>query len=188
MLIKSNAEIRLEQDEPVAAIRQFVQVLRESSVDTEGTEIDLNLVTTSARGQTAVREFRPQRTKGASFADALAITEELTQLGPAKIKSMHLMLTAEGFRWKGSREGTKARLALLDGKSLQRRQRFSFYALLNFEEDSAEEPFHGEMLQKSSRKRNCASVLKPAGWPSAGMRRDVPLPRSCSSPRWFGTS
>jgi hypothetical protein len=160
MLIQSNAEIRLEQDQPVAAIRQFVQVLRESSVDTEWAEIDLNLVTTSARGHAAAQEFRPHRTKGASFADALAITEELTQLGPAKIKSMHFMLTAEGFRWKGSREDTKARLALLDGKSLQRKQRFSFYALLNFEADSAEEPFIGEMLQKIEQEAKLRFRLK----------------------------
>jgi len=148
MLIQSNVEIPVEQDHPVAAIRQFVQVLRDSSVDTEGAEIYLNLVATSARGQTAAQEFRPQRTKDGSFADALAITEELTQLGPAKIKSMHFMLSAEGFRWKGSRKGTKARLALLDGKSLQRKQRFSLCALLNFEADSAAEPSIGEMLQK----------------------------------------
>ena len=72
-----------------------------------------------------MHEQRLGRTKGATFEQALALTEELTQLPPAKIKSLHFIMSAEGFRWKGSREGTKARLMLLDGKSLSAKRRRS---------------------------------------------------------------
>src|SRR5258708_4897841 len=86
MQIQCHAAIRLQQDEPVPAIRQFVRILRESAVEAERAEIDLNLIASSGRGRTAVQEFRPERAKGATFERALAIAEELTALGTAKIK------------------------------------------------------------------------------------------------------
>jgi hypothetical protein len=144
--IQCHAAIPVEQDEPVPAIRQFVRLLREGTADTGRAEIDLNLIATSVRGRTAVQEFRPERTRGAAFERALDIADELTVLGTAKIKSLHFLLSAEGFRWKGSREGTSARLALLDGKSFQRKQRFDLLALMSFEAADASEPFIGEML------------------------------------------
>src|SRR3989442_2463520 len=128
MQIQCHAVIRLQQDEPVPAIRQFVRILRESAVEAERAEIDLNLIASSARGRTAVQEFRPARAKGATFERALGIAEELTALGKAKIKSLHFLLSAEGFRWRGSREGTSARVSLLDGKSFQRKRRFDLLA------------------------------------------------------------
>jgi hypothetical protein len=160
MLIQSNAEILLEQDEPIPVIRQFVKLLRDCAIDTDRAEIELNLVTSSARGQAAVQEFRPQRTKGMSFAAALAVTEELTTLSTAKIKSLHFMLIAQGFRWKGSREDSKARLALLDGKSFQRKKRFSFYGIVSFDADSAEEPFIGAMLARIEQESKLRFNLK----------------------------
>ena len=42
---------------------------------------------------------------------ALAIAEELTGLGTAEIKSLHFLFSADGFRWKGSPEGSSAKLA-----------------------------------------------------------------------------
>lgn len=151
MQIQSFATIPLEQDEPVPAIRQFVRVLREGAVATHHAEIDLNLVATSARGRTAVQQFRPERTKGAPFERALEITEEVTNLGAAQIKSLHFLLSAEGFRWKGASEGSSAKLLLLDGKSFQRKQRFHISALLIFEATDAEDPLIEKMLAEIAR-------------------------------------
>lgn len=141
MQIQSFATIPLEQDEPVSAIRQFVRVLREGAAGTERAEIDLNLIASSARGRSAVQQFRPERTKGAPFERALEIAEELTNLGVAQIKSLHFILSAEGFRWKGASEGSSAKLLLLDGKTFQRKHRFDLSALLIFEARDAKDPF-----------------------------------------------
>ena len=146
MQIQCHAAILVEQDEPVPAVRQFVRILKNCAVEASRAEVNLNLIATSARGKTVVQEFRPERTRGARFEQALAITEELTALGTAKIKSLHFLLSAEGFRWKGSREGTSAQVSLLDGKSLQRKRRFDLLALLSFEAADASEPFIGKML------------------------------------------
>jgi hypothetical protein len=151
MQIQSFATIPLEQDDPVPAIRRFVRLLREGAADTDRAEIDLNLVTTSARGRITVQQFRPERTKGAPFERALEIAEELTNLGVAQIKSLHFLLSAEGFRWKGASEGSSAKLLLLDGKSFQRKHRFDLSALLIFEardaKDSAIEKMLAEIAQ-----------------------------------------
>jgi hypothetical protein len=141
MQIQFFATIPLEQDEPVSAIRQFVRVLREGAAGTERAEIDLNLIASSARGRSAVQQFRPERTKGAPFERALEIAEELTNLGVAQIKSLHFILSAEGFRWKGASEGSSAKLLLLDGKTFQRKHRFDLSALLIFEARDAKDPF-----------------------------------------------
>jgi len=146
MKIQCYASIPLEQDEPVAGIRDFVRILRAGATETEKAEVDLNLVGVSARATTTIQEFKPGRTKGAGFGRALEIAEELTRIGPAKIKSLSFFLTAEGFRWKGSRKGTAARLALLDGKTFQRKQRFSFLATMSFEAADAKEAFIETML------------------------------------------
>jgi hypothetical protein len=146
MKILCYANIPLEQDEPVAGIREFVRILRACATETEKAEVDLNLVGVSARATTTIQEFKPGRTKGAGFERALEIAEEITRLGPAKIKSLSFFLTAEGFRWKGSREGTAARLVLLDGKTFQRKQRFSFLATMSFEAADAKEAFIETML------------------------------------------
>ncbi len=146
MEIHCYAEIPLEQDEPVPAIRQFARILREGATDTGKAEIDLNLIGGSARAKAALREFRPERTKKAAFQRALEITEELTKLGAAKIKSLNYLLSAEGFRWRGSREDTSASLALLDGKVLRRNKRFDLTAHLTFEARGPEDAFIEEML------------------------------------------
>jgi len=146
MQILCNVAIPLEQDEPVPAIRQFVRILRGGATDTERAEIDLNLMGSSARARTVQQEFRPERTKGEAFDRALTIAEELTGLGTAKIKSLNFILSATGFRWKGSREGSSARMGLLDGKTFQRKKRFDLVALLSFEAANASEPFIEEML------------------------------------------
>ena len=146
MEIHCFAAIPIEQDEPVPAIRQFVRVLRDGAIDTDRGEIDLNLVATSARGRTTVQEFRPERTKGQLFSRALDIAGELTNLGPAQIRSLHFILSAEGFRWKGSSETSSARLLLLDGKSFQRKQRFDLSAHLVFESTHPNDPAIEKML------------------------------------------
>jgi len=97
MQIQCHAAILVEQDEPVPAVRQFVRILKNCAVEASRAEVNLNLIATSARGKTVVQEFRPERTRGARFEQALAITEELTALGTAKIKSLHFLLSAEGF-------------------------------------------------------------------------------------------
>jgi hypothetical protein len=140
MQIQSFAKIPLEQDKPVPAIRRFVRLLREGAAGTERVEIDLNLVATSGRGRTTIQAFRPERTKGAPFERALEIVEELTNLGVAQIKSLHFILSAEGFRWKGASEGSSAKLLLLDGKSFQRKHRFDLSALLIFEANDSKDP------------------------------------------------
>jgi len=146
MKIHCYSSIPLEEDEPVPAIRQFVAVLRKCAVNTEKAELDVNLIGSSKRARTTVQEFQPERAKGAGFERALAITEELTQLGAAKIKSLSFMLSAQGFRWKGSREGTEARFALLDAKVFQRKSRFDLSAHLLFEAADAKEAFIETML------------------------------------------
>ncbi|SRR6266436_415777 len=146
MQIHCNASIPLEQDEPVAAIRQFVRVLRDCAVDTGRAEIDLNLIGSSTRARTVLHEFKPERTKGATFENALVMAEELTELGTARIKRLNFILTAEGFRWKGSRLGTEAQFSLLDMKVFQRKQRFGLSAHLKFEAADANEKIIGEML------------------------------------------
>ncbi len=135
-----------EQDEPVGAIRQFVRILRDGAVEIDDAEIDLNLIGSSARARTTIQEFRPERTRGEAFARALEIAEELTELGAAKIRSLHFLLSADGFRWKGSREGSSAKLALLDGKTFQRERRFDLSAHLIFEAGDPQEPWVEKML------------------------------------------
>ena len=61
MLIHCRTEIALERDEPVAAIRQMVSLLRKGATGTDRASVELNLVTTSARGREAIAEFRPHR-------------------------------------------------------------------------------------------------------------------------------
>ena len=146
MEIHCFASVPLEQDEPVPAIRQFVRLLRDGAVGTGHGEIDLNLIGTSARARRTIQEFRPERTKGEAFARSLEIAEELTNLGAAQIKSLHFLLSADGFRSKGSSEGSSAKLVLLDGKSFQRKQRFDLSAHLIFEASDPQEPFIGKML------------------------------------------
>jgi hypothetical protein len=87
----------------------------------------------SARARTTLQEFQPMRVKGVAFRQALDVVEELTQLSSSGIKSLHFNLSARGFRWKGSAHLSSARLALLDSKSLQRKQRFQLSANLYFE-------------------------------------------------------
>jgi hypothetical protein len=139
MKIQCYANIPLAQDEPIAAIREFVRILRAGAMEIGKAEVDLSLVGISARATSTIQEFKPGRIKGAAFERALEIVEELLNLGAAKIKSLSFFLTAEGFRWKGSREGTEARLVLLDGKTFQRKQRFSFLATVSFEAADAKE-------------------------------------------------
>jgi len=146
MEIHCFATISVEQDEPVPAIRQFVRVLRHCAVDTGDAEVDLNLVGTSARAKTTIQAFRPERAKEGSFARSLEIAEELTNLGASQIKSLHFLLSAEKFRWKGSREGSLAKLALLDGKAFHRKQRFDLSAHLIFEANDPQDPFIHQML------------------------------------------
>jgi hypothetical protein len=141
----------LVQDEPVPAIRQFVRLLRDGAIGTERGEVDLNLVATSTRGRTTVQQFRPERTKGQPFARALDIAEGLTNLGPAQIKSLHFILSAGRFRWKGSNETSSARLLLLDGKSFQRKQRFDLSAHLMFEATDPNDPAIAKMLAEIAR-------------------------------------
>jgi hypothetical protein len=139
MKIHCIASILVDIDEPAPCIRQFVRTLRISAMDFEEAAIDLNVVGLSARARTTLQEFRPARVKGVVFPQALDVVEELTELSPAKIKSLHFNLSARGFRWKGSVPSSSARLALLDTKSLQRKQRFLLSANLYFEAaDSAE--------------------------------------------------
>jgi hypothetical protein len=146
MQIHCFAEFPLEQDDPVPAIRQFVRLLRDGALDTVRGEVGLNLVATSTRGRTTIQEFRPERTKGQPFARALDIAGELTNLGSAQIKSLHFILSAEGFRWKGSSETSSARLLLLDGKSFQRKQRFNLSAHLMLEATDPRDPAIQKML------------------------------------------
>jgi len=128
-----------DADEPIACIGSFVAALRAGAVDTESAAIELNLVGTSARARTTLQEFRPERVKSAAFVQALDIVDELTRLSPARIKSLHYILLAKGFRWKGSLPGSSARLVLIDTKSLQRIQRFHLTAHLHFDARSTTE-------------------------------------------------
>jgi hypothetical protein len=56
------------------------------------------------------------------------------------------MLSAQGFRWKGSNHGAEARFALLDGKVFKRKERFNLSAHLIFEAADAHEPSTERML------------------------------------------
>jgi hypothetical protein len=148
MLIQCHTEVALEPDEPVAGVQALTRILRGGATATEAAEFDLNLVTMSARGRSIVERFRPQRLQGADFAKALEILEELTRLTPSELKSLSIMLTCKGFRWRGAIEGSTARVALLDGKSFQRKRRFTFVLLLAFEAASPEDAFVGPMLRE----------------------------------------
>ena len=136
MKIHCFASIVPDADEPIACIRRFVAALRVGAVDTEAAAIELNLVGTSGRARMTLMEFRPERVKSAPFAQALDVVDELTKLTPARIKSLHYMLAAKGFRWKGSSPGSSARLILIDAKSMKRKQRFNLTAHLYFEAPS----------------------------------------------------
>ncbi|HTA59440.1 MAG TPA: hypothetical protein VK805_14860 [Candidatus Baltobacteraceae bacterium] len=146
MKINCCLSLPLDEDEPIPAILQFVRILRSHAVDTESAEIDLHLIGMSARAKSTIEAFKPERTKGALFAKALEITEELTALQPARMKSLQFLLAAEGFRWRGSNPGTSARLALLDAKSFQRRKRFQLTALLAAESPMAEDAAIDKMI------------------------------------------
>ncbi len=146
MKINCFLTLPLDEDEPIPAIHQFVQILRSHAVDTKSAEIDLHLLGMSARAKSTIEAFKPERAKGAVFAKALEITEELTALQPAKMKSLQFLLSAEGFRWKGSSPGTSARLALLDTKSFQRQKRFQLSALLVAESPMAEDAAIEKMI------------------------------------------
>lgn len=146
MEIHCYANVPVEPDEPISAIRQFVRTLRDGAIDTDDSEIHLNLLGISARGKSTIQKFQPQRTQGAPWASALGIAEELTSLGKAEIKSLHFLLSAQNFRWKGSNKETSARVLLVDGKSFQRKKRFELSAHLVFQAETAEQPFIPEML------------------------------------------
>ncbi|HEY2545093.1 MAG TPA: hypothetical protein VGI46_03415 [Candidatus Acidoferrum sp.] len=146
MKIHCFATVSLEQDAPIPAILQFVTLLRGSAVSTGLARIDINLVGISARARATIQKFQPERANGVAFPRALEIAEELTSLKPAEIKSLNFMLSAEGFRWKGSTDGTSASLALLDGKTFQRKQRFHISAHLFLEAADPKEAFIDKML------------------------------------------
>jgi hypothetical protein len=146
MKIHCSASIVLDADEPIACIRKFVAVLRTGAADTEAAAIELNLVGTSARARSTLQEFQPERVKSAPFARALAIVDELTQLNPVRIKSLHYVLAAREFRWKGAWPGSSARLVLIDTKSMKRKQRFHLTAHLYFDAPSTTEPSVDPML------------------------------------------
>jgi|GEM_PF-6592130 hypothetical protein len=137
MKIHCYASIVPDADEPIACIGRFVAALRAGAIDTDTAAIDLNLVGTSARARTTLQEFRPERVKSVSFGQALDVVAELTLLSPAKMKSLHYILAAKGFRWKGSPPDSTAGLALIDTKSLQRKRRFLLTAHLHFEASTA---------------------------------------------------
>jgi hypothetical protein len=138
--------IALDADEPVACIRRFVGALRAGAIDTETAAIELKLVGTSSRARTTLREFRPERVKSTGFWAALDVVEELTRLTPAKIKSLHYLLAARGFRWQGSAPGSSAQLVLIDTKSMHRKQRFHLTAHLHFEAPATAESSVDTML------------------------------------------
>jgi hypothetical protein len=129
--IRSVCDIPIEADEPVAVIRQFVRILRQCAVPATDARIAIRLIGVSARAATAIREFSPRRTDGASFAEALAIVEELAALAPAKLKSLSLHLSAEDFHWKGASAATRGKLQLLDLKSFRQKQRFGLTSILD---------------------------------------------------------
>lgn len=146
MEIHCYANVPIEPDEPISAIHRFVRTLRDGAIGTDDSEIHLNLLGISARGKSTIQKFKPQRTQGAPWPKALEIAEELTSLGKAETKSLHFLLSAQGFRWKGSNAETSARVLLVDGKSFQRTKRFGLSAHLLFQAETAEEPFIQEML------------------------------------------
>jgi len=134
--IRSLCEIPVEVDEPAAAIRQFVRILREHTVPTEKARVAIRLTGTSARARTAIQEFNPRRTEGAAFAQGLAIVEELALLSAAKLKSVTLILSAEDFLWKGAGTGS-GKLHLLDLRVFRRKQRFGMNAMLDLQDVDA---------------------------------------------------
>jgi len=129
--IRSLCNIPIEADEPVAAIRQFVRILRQCAVPTADARVTIHLVGVSARAKTAIREFDPRRTEDASFADGLTIVEELATLAPAKLKSLSLNLSAKDFQWKGAIAATRGQLQLFDLKVFRQKQRFGLTAILD---------------------------------------------------------
>ncbi len=137
----------MSHDEPAHCIRHFVRLLRDCAAATEHAELDVRLVGFSARAQTTIRDFAPNRTKGVAFPLALDVAEELTQLGLAKIKSLSFFLSARGFRWKGSQEGSTADLVLSDTKISSRKRRFHLSAHLKFDAADSEAPAVDRMLE-----------------------------------------
>lgn len=131
MQIRSLCNIPIEADEPVAAIRQFVRILRRCAVPTADARVAIHLVGVSARAKTAIREFNPSRTDGALFADALTVVEELATVAPAKLKSLSLNLSAEDFQWKGAGPETIGKLHLADLKVFRQKKRFGLTAILD---------------------------------------------------------
>jgi hypothetical protein len=146
MKINCFVTLPLDQDEPIPAILQFVRLLRSYTVDSEGAEIDLQLLGASARAKSTIAAFKPERTRGVGLGKALEVTEELTSLQPSKVKSLQFLVTAENFRWKGSSPGTSARLALLDAKSFQKKKRFQLSAFLVAESPMAEDAAIDKMI------------------------------------------
>lgn len=148
MEIHCFASIPVDKDDPVSAIRQFARLLHDCAVGDHGSEVNLNLIGSSARARRTIQEFRPERSKGAPFARAIDIAEELTSLGTAQIKSLHFLLSAGGFRWKGASEQSTAKLLLLDAKFAHRKQRFDLFAHLHFQAKDPGEPFVEKMLSE----------------------------------------
>ena len=78
-----------------------------------------------------------------------------------------LILSADGFRWKGSSEASSAKLLLLDAKSMQRKQRFDLSAHLLFEASDPKNPSVDKMLAEIARAtgslaRSCRSRFSRA--------------------------
>jgi hypothetical protein len=146
MKFHCRAPVALDTDEPIACIRRFVAALRTGAVDTQPAAIELKLIGTSARALTTLREFRPERVESAAFWQALDVLDELIELSPAKVKSLHYFVSAKGFRWNGSAPGSAAQLVLLDTKSFRSKQRFHLTAHLHFEAPQAAEPSVDTML------------------------------------------
>jgi hypothetical protein len=147
MLITRTAEITIEPDEPVAALWTFARTLRAGAILTDGARIEPRLLATSARGLKVLRDFKPDRARSVDFANAIAMIEELAQLPIHKVKSLHLIISAMGFRWKGSPLESTGSLVLLDGKSFRHKQRFRLAANLSFESPTAEGRVIEELLQ-----------------------------------------
>ena len=133
MKLKSNAFIELETDDAVACMGRFIRELRQSAVDTQAASIDLTLWGTSARAQATIKEIRPERTKSASFQQALEAVEEVARLAPVRLKGPSIHVCAGAFRWKGSPPDGSASLSLHDSKIVRRKKRFSLIAQLQLE-------------------------------------------------------
>jgi hypothetical protein len=146
--IRCLSNIPLDTDEPVAAIRQFVKILKDCAVDTAQAEVTINLAGISARARATKAKIRPERTGGASFEQALGIVQELTNLGVAERSSVSFILSANNFRWKSSTPGTSASLLLLDGKAFQTKKRFELAATLGFEAGDVKDRAVASMIEK----------------------------------------